>query len=65
MNALLNILISVSLTTTASEAPSVKLDQAVSAGDVASVRLGLDKGVDPNRKNPPVIHPLDCLIRSS
>ena len=63
MSALLNILISLSLTTTASEAPSVKLDQAVSAGDVASVRLELDKGVDPNRKNPDNLTPLHLAAR--
>lgn len=52
MSGLLNIVISLSLAATASEAPSVGLHQAVSAGDMASVRLELDRGADPNRKNP-------------
>lgn len=63
MSILLNIVILQSLALAGSEAPSVGLHQAVSAGDAPSVRLELGKGADPNRKNPDNLTPLHVAAR--
>jgi len=63
MNSLHNLVIALALATTGSDAPSDRLHQAVSAGDVASVRLELDKGADPDRKDPNNLTPLHLAAR--
>ncbi|MDE2667961.1 MAG: ankyrin repeat domain-containing protein [Acidobacteriota bacterium] len=63
MSSLSNIVIFLSLTAAASESPSVGLHPAVSRGDASSVRVELDKGVDPNRKNPDKLTPLHLAAR--
>ena len=63
MSGLLNIVISLSLTAPLSDAPSDRLYQAVSRGDAASVRVELDKGADPNRKDPDNLTPLHLAAR--
>ncbi|MCY3759347.1 MAG: ankyrin repeat domain-containing protein [Acidobacteria bacterium] len=63
MSRLLNFVISLSLAAAGSEAPSDRLHQAASEGDVASVRVELGKGVDPNRKNPDNLTPLHVSAR--
>ena len=63
MNPLFNLVISFALAAAGSEAASTELHQAVAAGDGASVRLELGKGVDPNRKNPDHLTPLHLAAR--
>ena len=63
MSILFNIVIFLSLAAATSEPPSDGLHQAVSAGDAASLRLELGKGVDPNRKNPDNLTPLHLAAR--
>ena len=65
MSRLLNFVISLSLAAAGSEAPSDRLHQAASAGDVASVRRELGNGADPNQKNPDRLTPLHVAARRS
>ncbi len=64
MNSLLNLVISLALFAAGSDAPSTALHLAVSRGDAASVRLELDKGADPNRKNPENLTPLHVAAQT-
>ena len=63
MSGLLNTVIFLSLSAAGSADPSTGLHQAVSRGEVASVRLELGKGADPNRKNPAHLTPLHLAAR--
>lgn len=63
MSSHFNIAISLSLAAAGSDAASDRLDRAVSQRDAALVRVELDKGVDPNRKNPDKLTPLHLAAR--
>lgn len=63
MSLLLDIVMALSLSAAGADAPSSELHQAVSEGDAASVRLELDKGVDPNRTDPDNLTPLHLAAR--
>ena len=63
MSGLLNTIIILALSAAGSPDPSAGLHQAVSRGEVASVRLELGKGADPNRKNPAHLTPLHLAAR--
>ena len=63
VSGLLNTVIILALSAAGSADPSTGLHQAVSRGEVASVRLELGKGADPNRKDPDRLTPLHVAAR--
>ena len=63
VSGLLNTVIILALSAAGSPDPSTGLHQAVSRGEVASVRVELGKGADPNRKNPDNLTPLHVAAR--
>ena len=63
MNPLHNLVIALALATTGSDAPFTELHRAVSRGNATSVSVELDKGIDPNRKNPDNLTPLHVAAR--
>ena len=63
MSGLLDTVIILALSAAGSPDPSTGLHQAVSRGEVASVRVELGKGADPNRKNPDNLTPLHVAAR--
>ena len=63
VSGLLNTVIFLSLSAAGSPDLSTGLHQAVSKGEVASVRVELGKGADPNRKDPDRLTPLHVAAR--
>ena len=63
MGGLFNIVIALALAASGSDPPSDRLHLAVSEGDATSVSVELDKGIDPNRKNPDNLTPLHVAAR--
>lgn len=63
VSGLLSFVFSLSVFAAGSDAPTARLHQAVSGGDLTSVRLELGKGADPNRKNPDRLTPLHLAAR--
>ena len=63
MSGVLYLIILLSVSAAASGSPSSGLHFAVSEGNAASVRLELEKGADPNRKNPDNLTPLHLAAR--
>ena len=63
MSPLVSIVIALSLSAAGSDGPSARLHRVVAEGDAASVRLELDKGADPNRKDPGNLTPLHLAAR--
>ena len=63
VSGLLNTVIILALSAAGSADPSTGLHRGVSRGEVASVRLELGKGADPNRKTPNHLTPLHLAAR--